>query len=89
MSQLDSHNRHQSPLPDSTQIERAFDTAWAAITALDYESDEELEAALRRELIGIARDNGLEDAQTLRDLVLALLSRERDEVGGSSSPVSL
>jgi hypothetical protein len=85
-------DHHLDPL-DRELIERALDSAWAAIKGSeaipDYESDEELEAALRRELIGIARENGLEDAETLRDLVLAVLSRERVEVGGPSSPVSL
>ena len=42
----------------------------------DYESDEELESALRCELIEIAPDNGLNDAETLRDLVLAAMSRD-------------
>jgi hypothetical protein len=59
---------------DRELIERAFDSAWAAIknteAISDYESDEELEAALRCELIDLARDNGLNDAETLRDLLL-------------------
>ena len=67
---------------DRELIERAFESAWAAVknseVISDYESDEELEAALRCELICIARDNGLKDAQTLRDLVLATMSRERE-----------
>ena len=47
---------------DRELIERAFDSAWAAIknseAISDYESDEELEAAQRWELISIARENG-------------------------------
>jgi len=37
------------------------------------DSDEELEAALRRELIEIARFNGVSDPETLRDILLASL----------------
>jgi hypothetical protein len=66
---------------DREFIERAFEGAWASIKSReatsDYESDEELEAALRVELIDLARDNGLNDAETPRDLVLTMLPRER------------
>ncbi len=58
-------------------VERAFDATWAAIKASDppveFESDAELEAALRRELIEIARFNGASDPETLRDILLASL----------------
>jgi hypothetical protein len=54
-------------------LERAFDAALEAIKGsgqhFDAESDEELEAALRRELIEIAR-NGVSDPETLRDILL-------------------
>jgi len=36
-------------------------------------ADEELEAALRRELIEIARFNGVSDPETLRDILLATM----------------
>jgi hypothetical protein len=66
---------------DRELIERAFESAWAAIkrseVISDYESDQELEAALRVELIDLARNNGLNDAETLRDLVLTTLCPER------------
>jgi hypothetical protein len=59
-------------------LERAFEGAWVAVkengALVDLDSDEELEAALRRELIEIARFNGANDAETLRDVLLATLS---------------
>ena len=39
--------------------------------ALEFDSDEELEAALRRELLEIAQSNGTSDPEKLRDLALA------------------
>src|SRR5262245_5012864 len=67
---------------DREIIERAFDSAWRAIkdreAILDYDSDEEREGGWRCEMIGIARDNGLKDAETLRDLLLATMSPECD-----------
>jgi len=47
---------------------------WEAIKGtyhFDAESDEELEAELRRELIGIARLNGMSDPETLKGILLA------------------
>jgi hypothetical protein len=40
----------------------------------DFDSDEELDAALRRELIEIARSSAVSDPDRLLDLVLARLS---------------
>jgi hypothetical protein len=37
---------------------------------IDYDSDEALEAILRRELIEIACFNGVSDPETLRDILL-------------------
>jgi len=69
--------RDLDPL-DLEILERAFDGAWVAVkenNALAHlDSDEELEAALRRELIEIARFNGVSDAETLRDVLLAAIS---------------
>jgi hypothetical protein len=52
-------------------------STWAAIKAsgqsFDFESDEALEAALRRELIEIARFNGVSDPETLQDILLATM----------------
>jgi hypothetical protein len=60
---------------DNEILERAFDASWEAIKGshqhFDADSDEELEAALRRELIEIARFNGVSDPETLRDILLA------------------
>ena len=39
----------------------------------DFESDEALEAVLRRELIEIARFNGVSDPETLRDILFATM----------------
>ena len=59
-------------------LERAFESAWVAVkengALVDLDSDEELEAALRRELIEIALFNGANDAETLRDVLLATMS---------------
>lgn len=38
--------------------------------SVDCESDEELEAALRHELIEMARFNGVRDPEILRDILL-------------------
>ena len=38
---------------------------------LDFDSDEELEAALRRELVEIARLNGVSEPEALRDILLS------------------
>ena len=57
-------------------LQRAFEVTWAAIKAGDWSfenDDEELEAALRRELIEIARFNGVSDPETLRDILLATM----------------
>ena len=59
-------------------LERALDGARAAVRDTDppieMDCDEELETDLRRELIEIACSNGVNDAETLRDLILARLS---------------
>jgi hypothetical protein len=59
---------------DHEILERAFEAAWEAIKGSDRhsdtESDEELELALRRELIEIARLNGVSDPETLKDVLL-------------------
>ena len=63
---------------DLELLERVFESAWLALrendTIVDVESDEELEDALRRELIEIARLNGVSDAETLRDVLLTAMS---------------
>ena len=42
--------------------------------SFDFDSDdEELEAALRRELVEIARFNGVSEPETLRDILLATM----------------
>jgi hypothetical protein len=59
---------------DHEILERAFEAAWEAIKGSDRhsdtESDEELELALRRELIEIARLNGVSDPETLKAVLL-------------------
>jgi len=58
-------------------LERAFDATLAAIVGTDrpegFDSDEGLEAILRRELIEIAYFNGVSDPETLLDMVLSRL----------------
>jgi hypothetical protein len=62
---------------DEEILQRAFEARWAAIKAsgqsFDFENDEALEAGLLRELIEIARFNGLSDPETLRDILLATM----------------
>lgn len=69
--------RHELDPLDVEILQRAFDATWAAIKTsgqyFDFESDEALEAALRRELIEIARFNGVSDPETLRDILLATM----------------
>jgi hypothetical protein len=61
-------------------LERALKDAKAAVQnndpRLDFDSDEELEAALRRELIEIACSKAVSDPETLLDLLLARLCGE-------------
>jgi hypothetical protein len=60
-------------------LEKALDLALAALkgdaAGTDLDSDEALEATLRRELIEIARFNGVNDPETLRDVLLAALPK--------------
>lgn len=70
--------RHELDPLDVEILQRAFEVTWAAIKAgdwsFDFDSDdEELEAALRRELVEIARFNGVSEPETLRDILLATM----------------
>ena len=61
---------------DFELVERAFEGAWAAFKgnhgmSSELDTDEELETSLRQELIEIALVNGVRDAETLRDILLA------------------
>ena len=66
-------NRDLDPL-DRELLERAFEYAWAVVkengSPVDLDSDQALEATLRRELIEIACSNGVSDAETLIDEAL-------------------
>jgi|tagenome__1003787_1003787.scaffolds.fasta_scaffold15664465_1 hypothetical protein len=69
---------HLDPL-DLKLVERAFESARASVKGNDgphseVDTDDELEASLRQELIEIALANGVGDAETLRDILLATLS---------------
>jgi hypothetical protein len=70
--------RHELDPLDLEILERAFDATWAAVKGTDrpvkFDSDEGLEAILRRELIEIAYFNGVSDPETLRDMVLSRLT---------------
>jgi len=81
MSFHKSPNNELDPL-EKEILERALDAAWYAIKSsgqhFEAESDEELEAALRRELIEIARANGVNDPDTLKDMLLASLPQLRN-----------
>ena len=81
MSFHKSPNNELDPL-EKEILERGLDAAWYAIKSsgqhFEAESDEELEAALRRELIEIARANGVNDPDTLKDMLLASLPQLRN-----------
>ena len=66
--------RHELDPLDLEILEKAFDATWLAVKEndppIDFDSDAGLEAILRRELIEIARFNGVSDPETLRDLSL-------------------
>ena len=60
---------------DLELVERAFESADAVgrgnhVGRSKLDTDEELEAGLRQELIEIALANGVRDAETLRDILL-------------------
>ncbi len=75
--------KHEFDPLDRETLERAFDAAWLAIKENDgsiiaFDSEESLEAGLRRELIQIARLNRpLSDAEALRDTLLDRVSPDR------------
>jgi hypothetical protein len=61
---------------DREILERAFDAILAAVKEhqpTEFDSDEGLEAILRRELIEMACRSGVSDPETLRDSVLTRL----------------
>jgi hypothetical protein len=74
MSVYKSTKNALDPL-DMEILERAFDATWEAIKGshqpFDADSDEELEAEVRREMVEIARVNGVSDPETLKDILLA------------------
>jgi hypothetical protein len=78
MSSYKSPRNELDPL-DHEILEREFDSTLEAIKQssqrFDTETDEELEAALRRELIEIARVNGVSDPETLKDILLTSVLR--------------
>ena len=64
---------------DLELVERAFASARAVargnhLVTSKLDTDEELEAGLRQELIEIALANGISDAETLRDILIATRS---------------
>ena len=74
MSVYKSTKNALDPL-DREILEGAFDATWEGIKGShqhsDADSDEELEAKVRRELVEIARLNGASDPETLKDIWLA------------------
>ena len=64
--------RYLDPL-DREILERALEGAVVILSdgkPLDLDSDDELKAELRRELVEIAHSSGITDAETLRDRLL-------------------
>ena len=58
---------------DRAFLEVAFESAWVTVKEAnrlyaELDSDEGLEATLRRELVEIALSNGIRDVETLRDI---------------------
>ena len=76
MSLYKSPKNELDPL-DREFLERAFDATWELIKGshqlFDADSDEDLEAEVRRELVEIARVNGVSDPETLKDILLAIM----------------
>ncbi len=67
--------REFDPL-DVEVMESAFESAWAAVKgdhvpSGELDTDEQLEANLRRELVEIALNSGVSDPEALRDLLLS------------------
>jgi len=66
--------RHKLDPLDREILERIFDATLAVVKGdeppVTFDSDEDLEAILRRELIEIAYFNGVSDPENLRDLLL-------------------
>jgi hypothetical protein len=73
---LSKFRRDLDPL-DLELLERAWVAVKENDALVDLDSDEALEATLRRELIEIACSNGVSDAEALRDVLLAALSDQR------------
>ena len=71
--------RHKLDPLDREILEKAFDATWDAVRGndlpVDFDSDEGLEAILRRELIEIACFNGVSDPETLRDILFISSAR--------------
>lgn len=70
--------RYLDPV-DLELVEKACESAGTALKgnhglSSELDTDEELEASLRQELIEIALVSGVRDAETLRDILLATRS---------------
>lgn len=80
--------RHKWDPLDREILERTFDATLATVKESDapIDSDEGLEALLRRELIEVASYNGVSDPETLRDILLARLLKggPKQHVWGST-----
>jgi hypothetical protein len=84
MDLFESFRQELDPL-DMEILERAFDAALAVVKEdhpTQFDSDEGLEAILRRELIEIACFNCVSDPEALRELVVTTVS---SQTGGMTS----
>jgi hypothetical protein len=73
---VSTFRRDLDPL-DLEIVERAFNSVVGAVSAeapCDLESDEALEAALRRELTEMVRSSGVSDPESVLDILVADLS---------------
>ena len=77
MSSYKSPRNELDPLDH--EMERAFDAALETIKEsgqrFDAETDENVQAALRRDLIEIARHNGVSDPETPKNILLTSVLR--------------
>jgi hypothetical protein len=85
-------SRQELDFLDTEIFGKAFDSTGKAIEAngepSGFESDEGLEAALRRELIEIARFNGVSDPETLRDILSPRRADECSRDAAQAEPLS-
>lgn len=74
--------RHKFDPLDREILERAFDVAWATVKESErlvagFDNEDNLAAALRSNLIAIAQTKRFSDTETLLDILLDHLTRDK------------